>query len=187
MQKTSRLLAMLFVAPLVLVLGFSLRGHDAVAAEKKVALFSLDAGKVDHLVIEGPDAAKVTLVKAGGIWQLPERGDFPADGKRVKDLIEQVARLQVGLPVATSEEAQDRFKVGDGDFERRLVLAAGDHTLATLYVGTPVGTRLTHARAAGQIEIHAIGLAPNDIPVKAGDWEDKSVAQVPGAKSRRSR
>jgi hypothetical protein len=61
------------------------------------------------------------------------------------------------------------------------MLAQGDDTLATLYLGTSPGMRRIHARTDADDAVYAAEFGLYDAPVKSEDWENKSVLQVPRA------
>ena len=61
----------------------------------------------------------MVLAKADGQWRIADAGDFPADAKRVEQLLERLGGLRTGTPVATSASARARFKVAEREFERR--------------------------------------------------------------------
>src|ERR1700693_3170768 len=92
----------------------------------------------DQIVIESKSAesTRIVLKKKEGTWVLPDAYDAPAESARVSSLLDRLVALKRGLPIATSESALRRFKVVDGDFERRLVLRAGDRLLGTVYFGS---------------------------------------------------
>jgi hypothetical protein len=179
MEKAIRLLAVLLVAQLLLALGVSLTGPSLVAAHPNTPLFTLDDKTVDRLIIEGPDGARVALAKKDRGWVLPDEGGFPADQTRVESLLSRLEALKHGLPVATTSGALTRFKVSDESFERRLALAHGDDTLATLYLGSSPGMRRVHARTGKDDAVYSVDFAVYEVPVKAGEWEDKSLLQFP--------
>lgn len=179
MEKTIRLLAVALATQLLLALALGLSGTDLASGGDDAPLVGVAANKVDHITLEGPEQAKVALTKVDGVWRLPEAGDFPADSDRIEQLLTQLTELKPRAPVATSASARERFKVSDGAFERRITLAAGEQTLATLYLGTAPGMRESHARASAQDSIYAIELTAYDVPVTVGEWENKAILQIP--------
>ena len=129
MEKTIRLLAAVLGVQLLLALGLSFTGPQLSTPAAETPLLGFDAEKVDRLVIEGPEAAKVALTKTDGNWHLPDAADFPADRDKIEQLLKRLRELRGGTPVATTPGAQQRFRVSDADFERRITLSAGDQTL----------------------------------------------------------
>jgi hypothetical protein len=179
MDKTIRILAIVLVAQLLLAVGMSLTGPNLAAAHPNTPLFTLADKTVDHLTIEGPDGARVVLAKQDQGWVLPDNGGFPADRTQVDTLISRLEGLKRGLPVATTSGALTRFKVSDDSFERRVLLAHGDDTLATLYLGSSPGMHHVNARTGKDEAVYDVDFAVYEIPDKAGDWEDKAILQFP--------
>lgn len=179
MQKTLRLLAVLLGVQLLMALALSQSGPGLATANDREPLIQLASERINRITLEGPDDARLTLAREADNWQLPELENFPADSQRVKRLIEQLTTLRPGLTVASSGGARERFKVSEERFERRITLADGDETLATLYLGSSPGRNRIHARLADQDEIRTLELAAYEVPVSRSDWEDKTVLQLP--------
>jgi len=175
MQKTIRLLALLLAAQLVMAVAVGWFDRGLSSPADAAPLIAVGGDRIDRITIEGPDDAKAVLAKAEGQWRIANAGDFPADGKRVEQLLERLQGLHGATPVATSASARIRFKVDEREFERRILLATGDETVATLYLGTSPGLRRIHARVDGEEAIHSVELAAYDVPPGASDWEDKAL------------
>jgi len=178
MEKRIRLLAVVLGVQLLFALAVWTGGGNLSAKTDNSPLLALNGNTIDHITIDGPDQAKVTIAKAKEVWKLPDSGNFPADSGRVEQLLTRLKGFKQGAPVARSEEARKRFKVSDKAFERRITLAAGTKTVATLFVGTSAG-RESHVREAGDKTIHLVQFNAYDAPAKADDWEDKTVLQIP--------
>jgi hypothetical protein len=132
----------------------------------------------DQLIIEGKpaapgaanDSARVALLKRDGAWVLPEAFNAPADGSRVNALLDRLAALKRGLPVASSEAALRRFKVVDADFERKLVLSAGGKPISTVYLGRSPGARKSDARTEKDHAVYAVDLPTYELPTDPSAW-----------------
>lgn len=177
MQKTIRLLAVLLAAQILLAVGMTLSARDLSAKPADKLLADVQADAIDRITLALSDGDTLELKRTADGWQLPQSADFPADKSKVDRLIERLTSLTAGLPVATTASAQKRFKVADDQFERRIALARGDKTLATLYVGNSPTMRQVYARQAGDEAIYTVDFATYDAPVKADDWRDKSLLQ----------
>lgn len=178
MHRKIQWLLGLLAAQLLLAFGLSFTSTSLSAKSADLPLLAADRDKIDRLTIEGPDHAKVVLAREAGSWKLPDAGGFPADGARLKQMLDRLAGIKLGVPVASSSGAQERFKVGDTAFERRLTLGSGDKTLATIYLGTSPGMRQVHARRGDRSEVYAVELTAYELPAKTEDWEDKTVLHV---------
>lgn len=179
MNRTVAALAGLLAVQLVVAAGLGFARSGLSGPAKEVPLVALSSQKVDRITIEGPDKAKVVLAEVKGSWQLPDLADFPADQTRVQSLVDALGKLTEGLPVATTRDAQTRFKVSDTDFERRVTLSAGGKAIGTVYFGTSPSMREIHARREGQSDVYSVQFASWQIPAKESDWEDKTLLQIP--------
>jgi hypothetical protein len=189
-------LCVLLAVQLLLAAGLLLRRAPLAAAPLDAPLLASGAAvqSADELLIESrsaPDApaasgaasvpgakVQVKLRKRDGAWILPDAFDAPADSSRVQSLLDRLASIKRGLPVATSEAALRRFKVADADFERKLVLSAGSQTLATVYLGSSPGLRRTDARAGADRAVYAVELALYDVPSQESAWLDPKLLQA---------
>src|SRR5579863_3974292 len=181
MRRGMTSLAVLLVVQLALALLLFMRRDPLAATSSDALLIPADAvHQADHLVIEAKaaessaaasgEATRIELMKKDGAWVLPGSFDAPADGGKVSGLLDRLAALKRGLPIATSKPALRRFKVVDDDFERRLVLSAGDKALATVFFGSSPGLRKSDARSAQDQAVYSVDLPTYDLPTDAGAW-----------------
>src|SRR5690606_5864661 len=107
-------LAGLLILQIVLAAGVHLGSDDYRVADDGERLLAVTADAVDGVRIEDGENS-VELQKQGDRWQVTAL-DFPADDERVSQLLDKLAGLEKGWPVATSDEAAERFKVSEDDF-----------------------------------------------------------------------
>ena len=177
MQKWIKLLSGLLLVQLLLALLVNLSGGEHGAYQAKEKLLSFDVQAVDGLQIES-DGQQVSLKKQDERWLLPDDGNFPADQTSVKRLLDSLAGLRQGWPVATTGSALHRFKVADDEFNTRLTLLQDDKKLARLYVGTSPGFRKVHLRPEGAEAVFAASFNSWEASAKADDWIDKEVLKL---------
>lgn len=182
MRRGMTTLAVVLVLQLALALLLFMRRDPLAGVTSVTLLIPPDAVRnADHLVIEaksaaapatsgGAEATRLELAKKNGAWVLPESFDAPAEGAKVSALLDRLAALKRGLPIATSEAALKRFKVVDSDFERRLVLSAGDRALATVYFGSSPGLRKSDARLSADKAVYSIDMPTYELPTDSGAW-----------------
>jgi hypothetical protein len=188
MQRWTYILAVVLGVQLLLAGGLALRGDRLAPARSDAPLITADLQSVDRLTIDGPvaanaesakstTAARVELVKRDGGWVMPANFDAPADAKKVEAVLKQLAGARRGLPIATSAQALDRFKVGEHDYERRIVASQGEKALATVYLSSAPGGRKANARTAQDSAVYSVDVAPYDLPAGAAEWLDKALLQ----------
>ena len=181
MNKTIRLLAVIVIAQLLFIVATHMGGDTLAQHSGGETILAFDKTQVDHLLIEqkGKDdqeSEKVSLSKKDDKWQT-EAG-FPVSAGKVDGLLDRLAGLKHGLPVATSSSALTRFKVDDDDYERRITLKNGDKKLAVLYLGSGAGARQTHARSDTQAAVYTVELGVYDAPTKVENWQDKNLLKL---------
>jgi hypothetical protein len=175
MKDRSKLLAGILAAQLVLVAALWLVNRAPSAAGQP--LLEIDAARVDEVVIEGPRSTTVTLRRSGDDWQVD--GSFPAQSSKMKTLLQDLAKVLAGMPVATSAAAAERFRVSDTDFERRITFRESGKQLARLYLGSSPGFRRVHARVDGDNDVYEIEFSAFDLPDTASGWQDHDLLKMP--------
>ena len=174
MKKLTFVLGGLLALQLVLAVAMNLSSDDYGAFKPQEKLLAFDRKDVDGLRIEDGKNS-VVLSKRDGKWLLPQNDNFPANTANVERLLDTLASLDKGWPVATTAAAARRFKVADDQFERKLSLLSNGKTLAVLYVGTSPGFRKVHVRAGKQDDVFAVALNTWDANASADDWIDKAI------------
>jgi len=177
MKKWILILSGLLAAQLVLAVVLNLTGKDYGTFQAEEKLLSFNRQAVDGLRIEDRTDSLV-LEKQEGKWLLPESGDFPAGQANVKRLLDKLAVLEKGWPVAKTRSAARRFAVDEERFERKLSLLADDDAQATLYVGSSPGFRKVYVRPGDEADIFAVDFNTWEADAKADDWIDKDILKL---------
>lgn len=180
MKKWIAILGVLLVAQIGLATLFNLRGDPFAAFEPQEKLLSFEPALVTELRIEAADGS-VDLKKVKGQWRLPQLENFAADQGKVDKLLEKLARLEKGWPVATTAGAVRRFRVAEEDFERRITLFKDGAQVAQIYFGTSPGFRKVHARSASDNVIVAADFSLIEALARRNDWIDRNALEVPVA------
>ena len=174
MKSRIFVLSGLLAAQLTLAAALNLTGEDYGAFQTEEKLLSLNRQALAGLRIEdGTDS--VMLKKQGGKWQLSESGNFPASQGDVEQLLDKLAALKKGWPVARTRSAARRFMVDEEQFERKLILLSDGDTQATLYVGSPPGFRKVYVRPADGDDIYAVDFNTWEANAQDDDWIDKGI------------
>jgi len=198
MQRWIRILAAVFCVQLLLAGALALRKGATAGAPPDSPLLTAPIGTADRIVIAGqpasgasgasgtsdassaaPAAARVELLKRNGAWVVHSAYDMPVAAAKIDRFMARLSSLRHGLAIAETENAQKRFKVSRGVFERRITLSRGGKTLAKVYVGESAGLRKSDARLAGERAIYAVDLAAYQLPTGASDWFNDDLLQVP--------
>jgi len=180
MQRWIPVLAVVLALQLALALVLGLRTNPLAAQRPDTPLVKAVVSGADRLLIEGPAPAasggekvtQVELVKKDGVWTLPGYFDAPASASKVQSLLDRLAEVRRGFPIATTADALKRFKVAADTYERHLLVSEGGKTLASVYLGSSPGLRKADARTAKDDAVYTVKLATYEMPVKASDWLD---------------
>ncbi len=129
----------------------------------------------DELVnrIEVSDRGSVvTVVKESDDWRVDA---YPADDKKIADILEKLVGLKAPWPVATSRDALQRFEVDEALYQRRLRVYEGKEVRLDLYLGTSPGYQRVHARKGEDDEVYSVALSNYELAVNVDGWLDKAL------------
>ena len=176
-SRGAQLLTGVLVAQLLVAGALLWQTNDESDFASSNQIVSLDAKTVDELLIDGveSDGESVTLRRTSDGWEMTGAPTYPADALKVDAIIDTLTSLSPGLPVATTESAQEQLEVADTVFQRRLRLKQGDQQVADLYLGSSPGFRKAHLRKAGEQAIYAARVNVFDLPLSSDDWLDKQL------------
>lgn len=178
MRRIIQTAGLLLALQIILLVVVHISGKEAMTVAPETPLLAFKADAVSGLVITDGDNKELRLVKGDQGWVLPETFNAPASATQVTALVEKLAGLKQGLPVATSDSALKRFKVADDLFQRRVRVLEGDKVVADLYVGTSPGFRQIHVRKAGSGEVLTAALSTFELETSADQWLDKAMFAV---------
>lgn len=181
MNGRTGLLLGIMIAQL-LIIGLLLLVNSNAQTDPEL-LLALDPAAVRVVKLEtGSEAADesvepVMLSRNDDGWLI---GSRPADGEKVERLLQQLVALGPGWPVATTEEARERFAVTETGFQKKLTLELEDGSTTELLLGTSPGFKRLHARRPESDAIYSIALGDFDLPTKAADWLNKALLALDG-------
>lgn len=173
------LIAALAVQVVLAVVMLAHRGGET-AAKPELVLAGFDASKVTKVAVYAKDATKpIELVRQGTTWVVGSSYDYPVSGSKAGDLLASLAKMSATGPIATQASHDKQLRVGDGDFERKLVITAGGKD-TTVFIGAPAGARRTAIRVGGDPRIFAVaGIGAGSIGAEPREWVDPSYVSVP--------
>ena len=177
-------LAGLLALQLLIALGQSLSAPSTRAFAPQTPLIDFEPAQVTAIRIEGTDGADPVRLERrdGSAWVIGGLGDFPAAGFKADQLLTTLATLKRPLPVATSAEARERFKVADTGFNRRLTLEGAQGQIATLILGETPRFKRLFGRPADDSAVYELDLAIADVSNRRVDWLDQGQLRLDQAK-----
>ena len=174
MKKWIFVLSGLLAAQLVLAIIFNLTGEEYGTFQSQEKLLSFDKQAVTGLqIVDSTDSMQIE--KQEDKWLLPNSGNFPASLRKVEQLLDTLAALEKGWPVARTRGAAQRFTVDKEQFERKLILVSDDESQTTLYVGSSPGIRKVYVRPGDTDEIFAVDFNIWEANARTEDWIDTDI------------
>jgi len=132
---------------------------------------ALDDERVDRIEVSDRGSV-VKVAKDNDDWMVD---DYPADERKIVDILEKLVGLKAPWPVATSRDALQRFEVDEAAFQRRLRVYEGKEVRLDLYLGTSPGYQRVHARKGEDDEVYSVALSNYELPVNVDGWLDKAL------------
>lgn len=170
------LLLLLAQVGLVVIMQSGDSGLEAETAD--TALFDFTIEKITSVKIEDSEGQSLTLTQEGGRWGIEEASAAPADTTQLTSLLEKLSLARVGLAVSTSKGSTKRFKTTEDEFERHILIKAGQETVADFYLGTSAGFRHSHIRRADDDRVFSLPVSDFEFSTEPADWLDRSLARV---------
>jgi hypothetical protein len=178
LTKVNKILIGALVVQVALALFLFMRSDESAPLAEQPLLAGFDAGAVTSLkVYADGKPTPLEIVKRGNDWVLASQFDYPVDPAKVEAALSPIAKLAAAEPVATSATRHKQLRVGDADFDRKLVITAGG-TDTTIYVGGPAGLRRNAVRIGSDERVFgAAGISSNAFGAEARDWVKGSYYQ----------
>ncbi len=130
------------------------------------------ANDIDAISVTRAGQPPLSIVKRGSAWILPERGDYPADIARIREVLVAMTEATVVEAKTANPELHSRLGVDSPDNETSkgvlIVASAGDRAFELIF-GNVAQQNFRYARANGEDQSWLIDQNP-DIPTDAGDW-----------------
>jgi len=182
MSRTQLYLVGLLLVQVVLILTLRSPFSGASAGyETRPLLPVLEAITPTRLEILGKDDESILLVRQDGVWKIEDLSGFPADGRKVDDMLGQLRDVRVRRPVVSSGRYHDAFKVAADENEARIRLWADgqDDPDVDLILGSSPNFRTSHVRLADEDEVYeASGLSPYDMRPTANTWIEREFVEA---------
>lgn len=181
LTKLNKILIGALVAQLLLVVFVMTRGEEAAAVEQPL-LAGFDVATVTRVQVFSGDKPKpLDLVKRGNDWVIASHFDYPADASKVSTALGPLAKLAAAEPVATSSTRHKQLRVGDADFDRKLVVTTNGKDI-TLFIGGQAGLRRTAVRIGAAEPVFGVaGISASTFGFEPRDWTQGDYYSTPSA------
>lgn len=177
MNKLQRILLAVLAAQLVLaVIVFWPRAATTGAGSP---LLNIKSEDVTGLTISDDQGRTVKLAKAADGWIAASAADYPADATKITPVLDKLAAITAGQPVAQTAASHAQLQVADNKYVRKVELQTAGGA-QTLYLGSASGARATHVRLAGQDAVYlARDVATWEVSGDVLSWIDAAYLSVP--------
>lgn len=177
MTKQQNLLGLFLILQLILAIGLYWSDLQSKQSRSPRPLFNFDKQLINRITIDS--AGKLAdLIRKNDRWEIASLDGLPANNGKLNTLIAKLEGLEQTWPIATSLNSQQRFEVGEDQFQRRLKLFHDDKLMDELLIGTSPGFRKTHVRRSGDDAIYSVSLSHHELPAESDSWLNRSLLAV---------
>lgn len=155
-MKTNAVLGGLLGLQILLVAATHWAGGAATVAAHK--LVEVERADITTLTIASPAAEgkaeePVKLAKKSGQWVIASSEDYPADSKKVDDILDKLLAIQTRQPIASTKVSHTGLSVDEKDFDKRVEVAAGDKQ-TVIFLGTG-SAKSANVRKSGEDDVYS--------------------------------
>jgi hypothetical protein len=158
-------------------------GPEPTHIEPVAVLGELKPDAVERITIaarSGDEVDELVLEHDGERWRLPGQHGYPADAKKVDELLGKLTGLRSSRVVARGEEHRVDLKVTDETFRRKITLTAGE-AQHVLYLGDNAAGRAVCLRSELRPETFASAeIQIWDIQARPASWYAQPYFEIDG-------
>lgn len=158
----------------------------AGSSEPSPLVEGLDPAAIARIEV-GSTGEKLALRRDGETWAIASAGNYPADGAKVRDLLDKIKSASVRSPVVTSDKYHESLEVTEEKAQARIRLyrADSEKPVADLLLGKTT-TGGAHVRLAGDDEVFDVSdLSPWSLRPETSSWMQRTIVDVPPESVRR--
>ena len=179
--KLNKILGAVLVAQFVIFGAVILLGGSSEPETQKPRelLPDLDQKTVTRIAIGEGEGKRAVLEKKAGRWVLHSGGDFPAKQDKVDELVDKLAAVTAGPPVAEKATYHRALEVADEKYQRKIEIERSKGDKLTFYLGSSPALKKVHFRMAGQDPVYLAGdLSAWGVGARANAWVDTDYFKV---------
>jgi hypothetical protein len=156
-------------------------------SETRPLVDGLDPAAIARIEV-GSTGEKLALRRDGETWAIVSAGDYPADGAKVRDLLDKIKSATVRSPVVTSDKYHESLEVTEEKAQARIRLYRADSEtpVADLLLGKNAMGGGAHVRLAGDDEVFDVAdLSPWSLRPQTSTWMQRTIVDIPPETVRR--
>jgi hypothetical protein len=187
MNKTNRILVVLFLVQVLLLMGMRFSGDEAVMTAPVKVFEGLEVSKITKLEIKGelkddpsgPAQTSVTLAKEGATWGVANADNFPADQTKVEEFLEKLTKLKSRGAVLTRSVNHKKVEVADDRYQRKITLVHDGKELSFLLGSSPSFKNVHLRKVGGDDVVQVADFTSWEAGARAWDWVDRTYLKIP--------
>lgn len=175
------ILSVLLAAQLLLAGALRMGERSYQPVEPAGSILTCDFKTVTRVVLEdktGTTKSKITFLKNGNSWILPEYYDFRASAHNINKLFDTLKSLKKGAPVTTTSSSAEHLRVSPANFERAVHVYDDNEKETSLYLGSAPSLRTIYARSADSSNIYTVDIADYELSTRPADWIDREAVAL---------
>lgn len=143
----------------------------------KSLMSQLNEQEIKKISIENPEEAKsATLEKRDKIWVLINGQSFPADDKKIKELINKINLIRSEEVISKNPERHELFNVDKKSGTHIVIWNNRDKTIADFFIGKSTESNQQYIRLASSDETHKSNQNITSLTQQTKeDWKDKTL------------
>jgi hypothetical protein len=154
-------------------------GSSPVFTFTKDKVIGLEIGSKN--AAEGKPVETVKLVKQKDKWVVANADDYPADDKKVSEVIDKLFTLRISEPIAQSAVDHNALGVSDSKYERKVTVTTGSAS-QTILLGKGTGSAC-NLRKQGKNEVYrGVGMSVWAVANVVRNYVDTSYLSVDKSK-----
>ena len=177
MRKIQILLTGFLAFQVLLAGGLFWNNAYTAQSKNKSILFGFEQEEINRVEISNENDT-IILNKSDQKWVLPDLHKLPVNENKILKLLDKLAQLNPGWPVATTKESFPRFEVADDKFQRKVKIFKDNDLIEEFFVGTSPNFRKGHIRKINDNAIYSIPLNSYELPIDNAQWLDTSLLAV---------
>jgi hypothetical protein len=189
MNKLNRILLVALLLQVVLIVGMGLAKENTSTTRVGKVFDNFDPAKVTKIKIlsEAKDASdasqpaqtSVELVKEGTTWGVASADNYPADGTKVQETLDKLAKLKSRGEVLSKATYHKKLEVAEDKYQRKVTLTLDGKDI-TFFLGTSPSFKNVHLRKEGSNEVLQVGdLSVWEVGAKPWDWVNRTYVSIP--------
>jgi hypothetical protein len=179
MTKYQKILSGILVLQIVLV-GWVFWPKEPTNSQREPLLGDLKVDEIVDLRITDESGKTIHFSKVGQDWTLPETGNYPVDGEKIQNLLDDLVKVNTGSLVAETETSHKQLQVGDETYARKVELGMAGGSQTGFFVGSSAGVSTAHIRKFGDSNVYLTdALTSYELGTTGSGWIDTAYVNVP--------